>query len=70
MTELHPIDADPKVTERIRLRAHATLAEHADDGLLARVEHAVARWIEPPLVAVFATGLLVWALRVAVVPIP
>lgn len=70
MTELHTIDADAAVTERTRRRAHAILDDQAEGGALARVERAVARWIEPPLVAAFATGLVVWALRVAVGPIP
>jgi len=70
MTELYPIDTSEEVAERIRRRAHGLLAEHAEQGAGARAERWVARWIEPPLVAAFATGLVVWALRVAVLPIP
>ncbi len=70
MSDLFPIDTNPTAAERIRRRAHAVLDEHADPGALARVERLVARWIEPPLVAAFATGLVAWALRAAVLPIP
>jgi hypothetical protein len=61
VTELRSLDLAPDAAERIRRRARATFAEHADRGPWVRVERAAVRWIETPLVGVFASGLLAWA---------
>jgi len=59
VNELHSFDVAPEVADRIRRRARAELA--AQTGAWARFERAAVRWIEIPLVGVFASGLFVWA---------
>jgi hypothetical protein len=61
MNELHPLDVAPDVADRIRRRARAELAAHTDRRAWTRLERAAVRWIETPLVGVFASALLVWA---------
>ena len=61
MNELHPLDVAPGVADRIRRRARAELAARADRRTWAQLERDAVRWIETPLVGVFASGLLVWA---------
>ena len=64
MTELHALDVPTDVSDRIRRRARAALSEHTDRGVGSRMERVAARWIELPLVGVFAPGVLVWAVAV------
>jgi hypothetical protein len=69
VTELHPLDVPPEVAEHIRRLSHTELSAQGEAGIWARLERDAVRWIEPPLVGVFASGLLVWAVAVVSGPI-
>ena len=61
MNDLHPLDVAPEAADRLRRRARAELATYTDLSAWARIERTAVRWVETPLVGVFASGLLVWA---------
>ena len=64
MTDLPPLDLEPIAAARIRDAAHRVLHEQSATGPGARLDRTLGRWVEPPLVASFATGILLWALQV------